>query len=139
MAKITAISSLENAPKTMEKHQIITGFYKELLQACEHIKTVTESDRIAAMMIAEQYFIYRHAFLSLFDQETGQPMVTYERIGDNGEPIIKPNPAIKVVDDTNKRIMAGLEQMGLTPKARKQVEKLEAEKESALLKFLKGD
>ncbi|HCG5938588.1 hypothetical protein BBM40_01045 [Vibrio parahaemolyticus] len=139
MAKTTDLSSLENAPKTLETNKIIRRFYKDLMVFAEQQNKATEADKLAAMMIADMFFIYKEAQLALFNPETGEPEVVIQQIGDKGQVRRIPNPAIKVMDDTHKRIMDGLRDFGMTPKSRKQVEQLEEHTESELLKFLKGE
>ncbi|WP_029795020.1 hypothetical protein [Vibrio parahaemolyticus] len=59
MAKITDLSSLENAPKTLETNKIIRRFYKDLMAFAEQQNKATEADKLAAMMIADMFFIYK--------------------------------------------------------------------------------
>ena len=141
MARMPApfnFNSIANAPKTMLRNTESDLFYKEIIKACITNKTITPSDLITLGFAAEQYYIYSAAQLELYNQETGQLEIIITQTGDRGQDRKIQNPAIKIMNDAYKNILDVLKEYGLTPKARKQVEALEAETESLLHKLMQG-
>ncbi|MGI2106773.1 P27 family phage terminase small subunit [Shewanella frigidimarina] len=135
---VAKVTGLGKPPKLMGLDPIIHDFYNEILQAAKLSNTATPSDKIAAMLAAEQFFIYTHAQDALFNPETGAPEIVMTVMGDKGQWLRKPNPALAVMDTAHKRITDLLKEFGLTPRSRKAVEAFEENSESEILKFLKG-
>ncbi|CED59841.1 phage terminase, small subunit [Moritella viscosa] len=136
--KQQSISTLKGAPKSMHKHPDSDMFYQDLMKASELAQTGTASDKLAAAQAASIYAVFKAAERDLYDEETGEFQVTILQEGDKGQDRMVQNPAFQVYQTTQKQIQGYLSEFGLTPKARKQVEKLQAEKESALLTFLQN-
>ncbi|WP_028863997.1 hypothetical protein [Psychromonas aquimarina] len=84
-AKTTNLSSLENAPKSLDKNKEIRGFYKEIMQHCEQNKTVTAADAITVKLAADALWIYQECFLAMFNPELGHADVITTTIGDKGQ------------------------------------------------------
>lgn len=136
--KQQSISTLKSAPKTMRNHPDTDMFYQDLMKASELAQTGTASDKLAASLAASTFAVFKAAERELYNEETGEFQVIIEQQGDKGQSRTVQNPAYQVYLTSQKQIQDYLKEFGLTPKARKQVEKLEAEKESALLSFLKN-
>ncbi|MFM2580631.1 P27 family phage terminase small subunit [Vibrio fortis] len=137
-AENNKLSSLENAPKSLDKNKEIRGFYKEIMQHCEQNKTVTQADAITVKLAADALWIYQECFLAMFNPELGQPEVVVTTIGDKGQTRRIINPALKALQETEKRLTTLLKELGLTPAARAKVLQLEEATESAIMKFMNG-
>ena len=129
MAKVTGLGK---PPSILGTDPIAIEYYNELLQAAKLANTATQSDKLAAVFAAHQYSIYERALYSLYDPITGVLDIEIEQIGDKGQVRRIVNPAVSVMDQAHKRLTDLLKEFGLTPKARKAVEQIEAETSSLL-------
>lgn len=101
--------------------EVAQACWDDLLGPLTKMRVLTEADRAIFQITVESYADYRAARKTVSDEGA-----TYATTTKAGELVIRPHPAVAMMQDAWRRCRLGLIELGLTPSARRHVNASEA-------------
>lgn len=107
--------------------------WKGLTSILVDMRVLTKADKIALEMVCSTYSDWRDAVA--FVNKNGQ---TYETVTPAGDIMHRPYPQVTIASDSYKRLMAGIQQFGLTPATRSNVSAKDVVSTDPVAEFMNG-